>query len=301
MKILITGAGGFIGKRLCQTLSEAGHELAALARDPQAARRSAPALSAAFAWDALRQYAPREAFDGVQAVIHLAGESVAGRWTAGKKKAIYDSRIQGTKHLVDTLATLDQKPATLISASAIGYYGERGEDLLDEAQPPGRDFLAGVCKDWEAQTARAQALGVRLVQLRTGIVLGPEGGALGALLPLAKLGLSGPLGGGHQWWSWIHRDDAAGLIQHALNNPLTGPVNAVSPHPVRQREFAKTLGRALKRPAFLPAPALALKLVLGEFSSELLSSKRVLPQKAQASGYAFKFAELEAALRQILG
>lgn len=301
MKILITGAGGFIGKRLCQTLSEAGHELAALARDPQATRRSVPALRAAFAWDALRQYAPREAFDGVQAVIHLAGESVAGRWTASKKQAIYDSRIQGTKHLVDTLAALDHKPATLVSASAIGYYGERGEDLLDEAQAPGRDFLASVCKDWEAQAAHAQDLGVRLVQLRTGIVLGPEGGALGAMLPLARWGMGGPLGGGHQWWSWIHRDDAVGLIQHALHNPLTGPVNAVSPHPVRQREFAKTLGRALRRPAFLRAPALALKLVLGEFSSELLSSKRVLPQKAQASGYAFKFPELEAALRHILG
>lgn len=299
MKILVTGAGGFIGARLCQTLRDAGHEPVALARDPQTVRRNIPALSGAFAWDALRQYAPREAFDAVNAVVHLAGETVAGRWTRRKKQAIYDTRIVGTQHLVDTLLALDRKPQTLISASAIGYYGHRGEDLLDEACGPGAGFLAEVCKDWEAQAARAQAADIRVVQLRFGIVLGPAGGALGALLPLARLGLGGPLGSGRQWWSWIHRDDAVGLILHALTHPLAGAINAAAPLPVRQREFAKTLGRALRRPAFLPAPAFALKAALGEFSSELLFSKRVLPERAQASGYVFKFPGLEAALREI--
>lgn len=300
MKIVLTGATGFIGRRLCQALAADGHELVALTRDPASAQATVPELSAAHPWHAVREYAPREALEGTDAVVHLAGESVAGRWTAAKKELIYETRALGTKHLVEVIAKLDHKPRVLVSASAIGYYGDRGEEKLSETSEPGDDFLARVCRDWEAQAMRAEEAGVRVVRPRIGIVLGPGGGALDAMLLPFKLGAGGPLGSGRQWWSWIHRDDVAGLVRHALDGELSGPVNATAPGAVRQREFAKVLGRVLKRPAFLPAPALALKLVLGEFSTELLGSKRVVPERAQQSGYAFAHPELEAALRDCL-
>jgi uncharacterized protein (TIGR01777 family) len=199
------------------------------------------------------------------------------------------------------LAKLDSRPKVLISASAIGYYGDREEETLTEDSPPGADFLAQVCKDWESEALTAQSLGVRVVCARLGLVLGPGGGSLQAMLPLFKLGLGGPLGSGKQFWSWVHRDDVAGAIAFALErDDLRGPVNVTAPQPVRQREFAQVLGRVLRRPAVLPAPAFALKLVLGEFANSLLSSQRVLPQRLQQSGYEFRFAELEPALRHIL-
>jgi len=300
MKIVLTGATGFIGRRLCRALAADGHELVALTRDPVSAQATVPELGAAHPWHAVREYAPREALEGADAVVHLAGESVAGRWTAAKKELIYETRALGTKHLVEVIAKLDRKPRVLVSASAIGYYGDRGEEKLSETSEPGDDFLARVCRDWEAQAMRAEEAGVRVVRPRIGIVLGPGGGALDAMLLPFKLGAGGPLGSGQQWWSWVHRDDVVGLIRHALAGELDGPVNATAPEPVRQRDFAKALGRVLKRPAFLPAPALALKLVLGEFSSELLGSKRVVPERAQQSGYAFAHPELEAALRDCL-
>lgn len=296
MRILITGATGFLGRRVCEVLGQAGYTLVALSRDPRRAKQHVPELTEAFRWDALK-----EALQGCDAVVHLAGETVAGRWTDAKKRALRDSRVLSTQELVNALAQLSTRPKVFISASAIGYYGDRGEETLTEDSSPGSDFLAQVCQDWEREAARAESLDIRVVRLRIGLVIGPSGGALQALLPIFKLGLGGPLGSGRQFWSWVHRDDVAGAIAFALEREdLRGPINVASPKPVRQREFAQILGRVLKRPAFLPVPAFALKIVLGEFSSELLSSKRVLPQRLQQQGYRFRFAELELALREIL-
>ncbi|MCS7198506.1 MAG: TIGR01777 family oxidoreductase [Candidatus Bipolaricaulota bacterium] len=296
MKILITGATGFLGRRVCDVLSQAGHTLVALSRDPQRAKQLVPQLTEVFGWDALAQ-----ALQGCDAVVHLAGETVVGRWTDAKKKAIRDSRVLSTRELVNALAQLSIRPKVLISASAIGYYGNRGEEPLTEDSSPGSDFLAQVCQDWESEAARAESLGIRVVRLRIGLLLGPGGGALQAILPLFKLGLGGPLGLGNQFWSWVHRDDVVGAIAFALErDELRGPVNMTAPNPVRQREFAQVLGRVLRRPAVLLTPAFALKIVLGEFASELLSSKRVLPQRLHQLGYRFRFAELEPALREIL-
>lgn len=296
MKILITGATGFIGRRVCEVLSQAGHTVVALSRDPIRAKQRVPALTEAFRWDTLA-----DALKGCDAVINLAGETVAGRWTDAKKKAIRDSRIIGTRNLVESLAKLEPRPKVLISASAIGYYGDRGEETLTEDSAPGADFLAQVCRDWESEAARAESFGVRVVRLRIGLVLGPGGGALQAMLPIFKLGLGGPLGSGNQFWSWVHRDDVVGAIAFALEREdLRGPINVTAPQPVRQREFAQILGRVLKRPALLPAPAFALKIVLGEFASGLLSSQRVLPERLTKAGYQFRFTELEPALRALV-
>ncbi len=301
MKVLITGATGFIGSRLCEAFVADGHEPVALSRNPQGARRRVSALSDAYAWSPMDGPPPFEAFDGVDAVVHLAGESVSGRWTPEKKRAIRESRVQGTRHLVDALEQRDAKPSVLVSASAIGVYGDRGDQELTEDAEPGTDFLAQVCVDWEREAQRAEELGVRVVNPRIGIVLGPDGGALQAMLTPFKLGVGGPLGSGRQWWAWVHHDDVVGIIQHAVqNDDFQGPVNATAPTPARQRAFAKVLGRVLGRPAFMPAPAFALKLLLGEFSQELLGSKRVLPERAQQAGYAFGYPELEPALRAIL-
>ncbi len=301
MKLLVTGATGFIGMRLCQKLAEAGHTVTALSRDPAKAQQRLPALGQTFGWDSLNEAAPVGAFESVDAVVHLAGETVSGRWSESKKRRIRESRILGTRHLVDGIAQLKAKPKVLISASAIGYYGDRGEERLTEESGPGSDFLSGVCRDWEAEAIKAEPLGLRVIRLRIGVVLGPGGGALQAMLTPFKLGAGGPMGSGHQWWSWIHRDDVVGLIQHALHHPeIRGPMNATAPNPARQGVFARTLGKVLKRPAISPAPALALKLALGEFSTELLSSKHVLPKRALDSKYLFQFSELETALREIL-
>ncbi len=297
MRILITGATGFLGRRVCEVLSRAGHTLVALSRDPQRARERVPQLSAAFPWESVTQ-----ALESCEAVINLAGETVAGRWTDAKKHTIRESRIVGTRNLVGGLSKLSARPKVLICASAIGYYGDRGEESLTEDASPGSDFLAQVCQEWESEAARAESLGIRVVRLRLGLVLGPGGGALHAMLPIFKLGLGGPLGSGEQFWSWVHRDDVVGAITYALDREsLSGPVNVTSPQPVRQREFAQTLGRVLRRPAVLPAPAFALKIALGEFASGLLSSQRVLPQRLAHEGYQFRFAKLEPALRDILG
>jgi hypothetical protein len=280
MRILISGATGFVGQALCESLRKDGHELAALARRPEQTLARVGSLSTAFAWDAAAGEPPAEALAGIDAVIHLAGE----------------------RRLVDGLNRLDQPPRVFISASAIGYYGDRGDEALSEDSPPGEGFLSEVSVAWEQQARRAEQSGLRALQLRIGIVLEAGGGALGAMLTPAKLGLGGPLGSGRQWWSWIHRDDLVGLIRLALeNDSLHGPLNATAPAAARQKDFARTLGRVLRRPAFLPAPAFALRALLGGFSDELLSSKRVLPEKALAAGYRFMHPELEPALRSILG
>jgi uncharacterized protein (TIGR01777 family) len=301
MNILITGATGFVGRRLCEMLHQAGHTVRALSRDSVAAKQRVPLLKEVFPWNPLQELPPLQAFEGCDAVINLAGESIAGRWTAPKKQTIRDSRVLGTRNLVNALAQLSSRPKVLISASAIGYYGDRGEETLTEDAAPGSDFLAQVCRDWENEALKAESLGLRVVRLRIGLVLGRGGGTLQALLPLFRVGLGGPLGSGRQWWSWIHRDDLCRLIVQILaNESISGPVNATAPQPVRQKEFAQVLGRVLRRPAFLPTPAFALKIALGEFADGILASQRVLPRRAQEMGYRFQFEELEGALREIL-
>ncbi len=302
MKILITGATGFIGSHLCHRLAESGHTLIALSRDEASARSRVPQVSEVFHWDPLASPPPPGAFEGVEAVINLVGENIAGLWTPDKKKRISESRILGTRNLVDGIAQLGSRPEVLISASAIGYYGDRGEEDLTENSSPGSGFFSDLCVAWENEAAVAQSLGLRAVRLRTGTVLGPGGGFLKAMLPVFKLGLGGPLGSGDQWWSWVHISDVAGIIDYALRRTeLDGPVNVTSPRLLHQKEFAHALGRLLGRPSFLRVPRLALKLTMGELSEGLLASSRVLPGKAQETGYRFQFPELESALPDVLG
>jgi len=301
MRVLITGATGFIGRRLCDILAAAGHELVALSRNPAAAKSEVPRLAEAHAWEPLAGGAPKAAFEGIDAVVHLAGDSVSGRWTKKKMQAIRDSREIGTRNLVDSIAAADARPQVLVSASAIGYYGDRGDEELIEGSEPGDDFLAQVCRAWEREAQKAEELGVRLVRLRIGVVVGAGGGALEAMLPPFKMGIGGPMGSGRQWWSWVHRDDLVAMIQRALeDSSMKGVYNATSPQPLRQKEFGKILGKVLHRPAFVPTPAFALRLVLGGFSTELLSSKRVLPARLQEAGFEFLYPELEGALGEAL-
>ena len=300
MRIVVTGATGFIGAHLSRTLSERGDEVIALSRDPDSVARRAPGVSRAYAWDPISEPAPAEALEQAAAVVHLAGESVVGRWSEAKRRAIRDTRVLGTRNLVAGIVRLENKPQVLVSASAIGFYGDRAGEELSEQSSGGNDYLASVCRQWEEEALKIKALGVRLVRIRTGIVLARDGGALGAMLLPFQLGLGGPLGSGEQWWSWIHRDDLVTLIIHSIDNNIDGIWNGTAPNPVTQKEFARVLGRVLRRPAFLPAPAFALKLILGGFAAELLSSKKALPRAPEASGVVFKYRELEPALREIL-
>lgn len=300
MRIVVTGATGFIGAHLSRTLRERGDEVIALSRDPDSVARRAPGVSRAYAWDPISEPAPAEALEQAAAVVHLAGESVVGRWSEAKRRAIRDTRVLGTRNLVAGIVRLENKPQVLVSASAIGFYGDRAGEELSEQSSGGNDYLASVCRQWEEEALKIKALGVRLVRIRTGIVLARDGGALGAMLLPFQLGLGGPLGSGEQWWSWIHRDDLVTLIIHSIDNKIDGIWNGTAPNPVTQKEFARVLGRVLRRPAFLPAPAFALKLILGGFAAELLSSKKALPRAPEASGVVFKYRELEPALREIL-
>lgn len=301
MHVLVTGASGFLGGALCARLRARGDAITTLSRDPAAAQRRMPDLKAALRWDPMAGPAPAEAMSAVDAVIHLAGETVSGRWTQAKMQAIRESRVRGTRQLVESIRTSARRPRVLVCASAVGYYGDRGEEELLEASAPGSDFLALVCQQWEAEAQQAEALGVRVVRLRTGVVLAAGGGALGAMLTPFKLGAGGPLGSGRQWWSWVHRNDVVGIALAALDDEAyQGAVNVTSPEPVRQGQFARELGRALGRPALLPAPEFALKLLLGGFSVELLGSKRVLPARATALGYRFAYPRLAEALQAAL-
>lgn len=301
MKILVTGATGFIGSHLCERLREQEHEVLALSRDAGQARSRVRGLTDAWNWSPLEEPAPREALESADAVVHLAGEPVNGRWTAAKRRAIHDTRVVGTRNLVAGIAAAARRPRVLVSGSAIGYYGDRNDEPLPESARAGDDFLAGVCREWEGAAREAERLGVHVVRVRTGIVLGRGGGALEQMLLPAKLGVSGPLGSGRQWWAWIHIDDEVRILAHALELERSLALNAASPQPVRQKEFARSLGRVLGRPAFLPAPALVLRLVLGGFSSELLSSKRIVPEATLASGYRFRHPELPATFEDLLG
>ena len=267
-----------------------------LARD----RHSVRALSRA-AWNVLAGEPPAESLTGADAVVHLAGSPVAQRWTPWAKREIRASRVKGTHHLVTALSTLKQRPMALVCASAIGIYGDRGDEVLTEVSPVAGGFLADVCREWESEADLAESLGVRVVKLRFGIALGRKGGALERMLPPFRAFMGGRLGSGSQWMSWIHIDDIVGMIRHALASPLSGVVNATAPNPVRNREFARELGAALHRPAIFPVPAAALRIMLGEMSGVLLASQRVLPKAAETAGYRFAFSELGAALRNLSG
>lgn len=293
MQITLTGASGFIGNRLTAQLRASGHTLRALGR------RAVPGIPTTV-WDGSGP-APAEALTGANAVIHLAGEPVAQRWNEDVKRRIRDSRVMGTRQLVDALAQLDAKPEVLVCASAIGYYGSRGDDLLTEVCGPGEGFLEDVCVAWEREADRAAALGVRVVKIRIGIVLGQEGGALAQMLPPFRMGVGGPLGGGRQWMSWIHVDDLVAMFQFALEHrEVSGVLNGTAPHPVTNSQFTRELARALHRPALFPVPAFALRLLFGEMSRILLASQRVIPEAAQLAGFAFRYPELRPALAAIL-
>ena len=300
MRALITGATGFIGGRLLRVLPEA----VVLSRDAQRAQRALePFRVTAHAWQPAEEPAPAAAFEGVEVVFHLAGESLAeGRWTAAKKKRLRDSRVAGTRRLVAGLKQLSDRPRVLIAASAIGYYGNRGDLELVESDPPGTDFLAELCVEWEDAAREAESLGIRVVHPRIGIVLGTAGGVLAKLQPIFRAGLGSPLGDGQQWISWIHQDDLVGLMMFAAQrDDLHGALNATAPHPVTSRQFTKMLAEALHRPALLPAvPRFALRMALGEFADALTASQRVLPANAQKAGFSFQHAQLREALEHVL-
>jgi uncharacterized protein (TIGR01777 family) len=301
MRALVTGATGFVGRRLLARLDRP----IVLTRSAAKARGELAGRAVEIhEWDLNAGPPPSEALDDVEVVFHLAGESVAGgRWTKRRKERIRGSRVEGTRNLVDALAKLPQtrRPKALVSASAVGYYGSRGEEALTEQSPPGDDFLAEVCVAWEREAERAADAGIRTSMLRISIVLGPDGGALKKMLPPFKLGLGGRLGSGRQWMPWIYVDDLAALFIHvAAHDEIHGPLNAVAPVAVRNRDFTKALARELHRPAFLPAPYFGLRLLFGEIATVLFASQKVEPRVAIESGFVYRYARLDDALHAAL-
>lgn len=295
MKVMVTGASGLIGSALVPVLEKQRNEIVRLTRSP--ARRDGE-----YRWDPAQGYIDPEALEGVDAVVHLAGETVAGRWSDAKKQRIMDSRVQGTRLVSEAVAGLDRRPAVLVSASGIGVYGDCGDEPRTEDSALGDGFLADVVRAWEGAADPARAAGIRVVHTRFGIVQSRRGGALQTQLPLFKLGLGGPVGGGHQYVSWVAIDDVVGAIAFALSrDDLSGPVNVTAPGAVTQAEYARTLGRVLRRPAMLPAPGFAVRAILGEFANEVLEGQRVVPQRLLDGGYVFRHPELEPALRHVLG
>ncbi len=295
MKIVIAGGSGLIGRALAKALVARGDQVSVLSRQ----KAAGPPTTI---WDASNSGAWQQVLEGAEAIINLAGENIAqGRWTEARKKRIIESRINSTRALVAAHSSAQRRPGVFICASAVGYYGDRGDEVLDESSPPGHDFLANLCEQWEREALVLQALGTRTVCLRIGVVLAREGGALAKMLPIFRLGLGGPLGSGRQWLSWISLDDVVGLIEHAIDREISGPFNATTPHPATSRDFARALGQALHRPAILPVPGFALRLGLGEMAGMLLGGQRVNPKKALESGYAFKHPDLDSALRAELG
>jgi len=298
LRVAVTGSTGLVGSEVAAGLSAAGQEVVHLVR-----RAPAPG-EAAVRWDPAKGEIDAAGLEGLDAVVHLAGENVgSGRWSSARKAAIRHSRVNGTRLLCDALAGLDRPPKTLVCASAIGYYGNRGEEPLTEESPPGVGFLAEVCREWESASEPAVRKGIRVVTLRIGIVLSPKGGALAQMLPPFRAGFGGVLGGGRQYVSWIALDDLSLVIFHALRRgDLSGPVNAVAPRPVTNREFTEALGKALSRPTPFPVPAFALRIALGREMADslLLASARVVPRRLEETGFQFRFPELPAALRHLL-
>jgi uncharacterized protein len=316
MRITVSGATGLIGARLVAALRERDDEVTVLSRDPERARRALeertrPGASAGgplkplvlARWDPEGEQAPAAALKGRDWVVHLAGENIAQRWTPGAKRAIGESRTIGTRRLVAGIDACEasERPRVLVSSSAIGYYGAHGDEPLDEDAPAGDDFLAQTCAAWESEAQAAERLGLRVVRVRTGVVLDRDGGALRKMLTPFKLGVGGPVAGGEQYISWIHPDDLIGIVLAALaDERFSGPVNATAPSPARNREFSKALGSALKRPAVLPVPGFALKALYGEMAEIVTTGARVLPARALMLGYRFRHPDLDGALREAL-
>lgn len=301
MKILVNGATGLIGRSLCRSLTEHGNTVAAVSRS--VSKTSELAVDQVYQWDPQTGPLPREAVNQVDAVVNVAGEPIdARRWTDEQKRRISESRVVTTRNLVETLRSLERPPTVFVSGSAVGFYGDRGDEKLDETSSAGRGFMSELCLEWEHEAQRATEAGIRVVQVRTGIVLSSEGGALKKMLAPFKLGLGGPLGSGKQWFPWIHISDIVGIFEHAIfSSSVRGPVNAVSPNPVTNAEFTRELAGALHRPAFLPVPQTALKVLMGEMADVLFWSQRVLPSAALASGYEFRYSQLAPALDDLLG
>jgi uncharacterized protein len=293
MRILISGSTGFLGQPLVAKLQASGHTVVRLVRDSR---------NAGLLWDPRNKSIDRSRIEGFDAVVNLSGESIAGRWTSAKKPEILRSRIETGAFLGELIGEMKQKPSVYVSASAIGYYGNRGDEILTETSAAGNDFLAGICRQWEDVSKPIEAMGVRVVRMRTGLVLSPKGGALQQLLPPFKVGVGGPVGSGKQWWSWIGLDDQIKAYEFAItNDKISGAVNGVAPNAVRNKEFVKALGKALSRPSFMPLPTIAVKLLLGEMGDALLlSSQYVIPKALSDAGFEFSQPELAGCFRAIL-
>jgi len=296
LDVLVSGSRGLIGSALIPALANEGHRVVRLTRSDSNGDN-------AVRWDPSAGTIDAARLEGIDAVVHLAGENIVGRWTSDKKRRIRDSRVRGTRLLAETLAGLPAPPRVMVSASATGYYGDRGNELLREESAPGANFLAGVCQEWEAAAEPAREAGVRIVHPRFGLVLSPEGGALGTTLPIFRLGVGGKIGSGRQYWPWVAIDDVVGAIVHTLTTgSLEGPINVVVPDPPTNAQYTRALGRVLNRPAIFPLPAPAARLMLGQVADELLlASQRVEPAKLRESGYEYRYPELEGAFRHLLG
>jgi uncharacterized protein len=302
MRVLVTGASGAIGSALSDALLARGDEVVGLSRDPERARGSNPTVRW-LPWLATMERPPAEAFDEVDAVVNLIGEPIDQRWTEESKRRILESRATATRNLVQAITALESRPSALVSQSAIGFYGDRGESLVDESGAAGEGFASAVPQAWEKEADAVSGTGVRLVIVRTGLVLDPRQGLLGRLLTPFKLGVGGPIAGGRQYMSWIHIDDEIAILLWALDNPeVSGVINATAPNPVTNRELSKTLGRVLGRPALMPVPGAALNLLYGrEFGETLRGGQRVIPRRTTDLGYSFRHPDLEEALRDLLG
>lgn len=297
MRVLVSGSGGLIGSALTRALAAWSHTVMRLVRI------STSRDSTRVRWDPERQTIDRAGLEGFDAVVHLAGEPILGRWTAAKKRRIKDSRVLGTRLIADALATLARRPGVLVCASAAGYYGDRGDEILTEESSAGRGFLADVCREWEWAADPARQAGIRVVHIRTGLVLARAGGLLKTLLLPFRLGLGGPIGRGRNWWSWIALDDLVAVYRFAIaHEGLSGAVNGAAPHPVTNAEFSRLLGAVLRRPALVPVPPVALRVVFGREAADdaMLSGARLQPTRLQAEGFRFQYPELEAALRHEL-
>jgi len=302
-RIVLAGATGLIGSELTEKLAEQGDEVIALVRDPDAGRRKAPGAARYLRWSSSTKEGEwRDAIDGADAVINLAGATVATRWTEQQKRRIVESRVQSTRYIVDAIGNAGIRPRVLINASAVGYYGTSDSATFTEDSLSGKDFLGETCRKWEEEAERAREFGLRVVLLRTGIVLDPAGGALGKLLPTFRLGLGGPLGSGGQWFPWIHMEDEIGIILMGLDDErIDGPLNAAAPGIVTNREFSIALGKTLHRPSFFAVPAFVLKLVFGGAATTLLEGQHVIPERTVKLGYRFRHPQLDEALRDLLG